>query len=135
MIQYLRLKDKDTIVHPPEMASSKKIAEKMWDEENVIECDINREDNPNCLDDRLVDGKVVFSESRLSDAKLANDLIEETRLSKEKELKRAKAKHEQIKNLDPSVATKDWDNLTEYERKLIFNIGGGPTDEELGIEE
>lgn len=124
MIQYLRLKDSKTIVHPPEIVDSKEHAEEMWGKGKSVKVNIKSTDDPFCFSEKLVGGKVVIDKSKLSVVKLSKNKID-------KRNSRSKA----IASVKKQISSKNFDvnKLTPFELKVMFGIDGGPTDEDLGI--
>jgi len=131
MKQYLRLKNKTTIVYPPEMAASKKDAEKLWGKNKWVEKDIEPTDDTATFADKLKNGAVVQDAKRVSGAKAFNDNLKDKKRDRAKIFRRTQSINEQKLLIS---ADKDYDDLTPLERKLMFGIDGGPTDAELGIE-
>lgn len=131
MIQYLKLKNKDTIVYPPEIATDKKSAEELFGKGNFVKHKIEKSDDPATFADKLIDGKVVFDDNRLVEAKKFNDEIKSKKRADAKIFRRTQA----IQKAKEKISTTNFDinKLSAFELKVMFNIDGGPTDNELGI--
>ena len=131
MIQFLKLIDGQNIAYPPEIVGNEKIAKQMWGVGNYVQRDIQPNEDPATFADKLVAGKVVESNSRKQEAEDFNTEIRNKRRDDAKTFRRTAAIKELKKDID---STKTYDQLTPLERKLIFGIDGGATDEELGVE-
>lgn len=132
---FLKLKDSTTIVYPVDMAANKKAAVKLWGKDNFVPANVGRNQDPNTLSEKLVDGQVVFDDDKIASSKIFNDVLRAKRREQARVFRRSKVMNDKIEALDASVATKDWNDLTPFERKLMFKIGGGPSDAELGLDD
>ena len=132
---FLKLKDPETLVYPVVNAANEKAAIQHWGKDGHVEAKIQRNEDPNTLADKLVDGQVVWDQTRIDQSKVFNDVLRAKKRDQARVFRRSKAMHDKLAALDGSVATKDWNDLTAFERKLLFKIGGGPSDAELGLDD
>jgi hypothetical protein len=116
-------KDPLTIDYPAEITLKESDAIKMWGENSFIPHDVLPSDDPYTFAEKLVDGKIVKDPQRL-------EVVETEKQNMQKLSQRVDKINELKSAIDPN---KNYDALTALERKLVFNIGGGPTDEELGL--